>query len=199
MKQVIAFLALVTSVSSFAQDRVILNSSEVSVNAAEAILVRTSETPKKVKVTFKVPMANSYCAETSIRDVVTTCSRTIYVNTREQVCVQRELRTNRCVRFQVRYVNRPATQRYSCVVPQSYCSRYDVGTATERDTVKFKFKNLPALGGSEEETFLVRANQKRVDSGNVLYDVTPSSTLGQYEVKNRGFLGADKYVIQPKK
>lgn len=198
MKKIIALITLVSCMSSFAQERVVLNAKEVRVNASEAILVRTSATPDDVKVNFEVPMGNSYCAETGIRQVSSICYRTIYQRVASSVCTRRNPYNNQCLRTETRYTERPVRQSYSCLVPSSYCVRYAVGTMTETDTVKIKFKKLPSLGGSEEETFLVRAQQKRLDSGNVVYDVIPQQTVGEYEVKDKGFLGSDKFVIQPK-
>ncbi len=198
MKMTIAFLTLISSLCAFAQERVILDSKEIRINASEAIVVRTSATPDEVKLNFQVPMGNSYCSETAVRQAPGLCTRTAFRTVRETVCVRRNPYNNQCLNSQTRYTQQPVIQRYACMVPESYCARYAVGTMTETDTVKIKFKKLPSLGGTEEETFFVRAQQKRLDSGNVVYDVIPQQTVGEYEVKDRGFLGSDKFVIQPK-
>lgn len=198
MKQFFSLVILLSAFNSFAQERVLLNSKEVRINASEAILVRTSETPDDVKLNLQVPMDNQYCAETGMRQVSSICSRTVYRHGGQTVCVRRNPYNNVCLNSQTRYTEVPSRQTYSCLVPQSYCVRYDVGTSYEMDSVKIKFKKLPSLGGSEEETFLIRAQQKRLDSGNVVYEIIPQSTLGDYEVKDKGFLGSDKFVIQQK-
>ncbi len=79
---------------------------------------------------------------------------------------------------------------------QRKCVKYEKVTTNEADKVKINFEKLPALGGSEEETFSVKAVQRRIDSENVIYTIT-SSTNGHLVIK-KGILGYDSYVIELK-
>ncbi len=79
---------------------------------------------------------------------------------------------------------------------QSKCVKYDKVTTNEADKVKIKFEKLPALGGSEEETFSVKAVQRRIDSENVIYTIT--SSTNSHVVIKKGILGYDSYVIELK-
>ena len=79
---------------------------------------------------------------------------------------------------------------------QRKCVKYEKVTSNEADKVKINFEKLPALGGSEEETFSVKAVQRRIDSENVIYTIT-SSTNSHIVIK-KGILGYDSYVIELK-
>lgn len=206
MKKLIALVALTFSVGAFAQERVVLTSSDVSVNASSAVLVRTSATPDKVEVTFKVPMADTVCRRTEYRTEMRTdgyhCGYADRVTgyTTRTVCVRRNPGNNQCVRYETqRY---PVVQRYprTCPVTVSYCAEYGTATSYTTDKVKIKFKNLPNLGGTEEETFSVSAQQNGTDNTNVVYSIVPVKTVNDnaYEVKKKGILGFDSYVIEPK-
>ncbi|HXH30470.1 MAG TPA: hypothetical protein VNJ01_06640 [Bacteriovoracaceae bacterium] len=191
MKTSFAFITLALSVSAVAQERVELNSKKVSVNSSEAVLVRTSQTPETVEITFRVPMANSVCERSSTHSVYLTSGlecgydlQTRYVYVHGRGGSRRYLET----------YNYPRT----CMVNRSYCVEYGTSTMTESDTMKLKFKDLPALGGSETDTFKIRANQKRVDSEGVLYDISPLQTLVPYKVEKKKVLGLfnTTYVVE---
>ena len=209
MKNLIALLALTVSVGALAQEKVLLNSKDVRVDTDRAILVRTADTPKKVEVTFQVPMANSVCEDYRTRVIPQMCVRTEQV----QTGTRRECRdlvitpSNTSVPRGPRY--NPPTRRecydvavyttrqygYDCSYTESYCARYGTNVSIESDKVKIKF-DLPALAGSEEDAFIVTAKQRTYDGSNVEYDVIPEN--GSYEVKKKGILGYDSYVIEVK-
>jgi len=215
MKFMTALLILASSLSSFAQERVELNKKTVSINSDNAIIVRTANTPKKVEIILQVPMANSYCAETRQQYYPRTCHRSETQYQTRRVCrdvvvsrpapsnnprgprynpptqTRRECRDERVVVGTRRYA-------YDCSYYQSYCARYETGHRTESDKVKITFKNLPKLGGSEEDSFEIRARQRTYDGSNVVYDITPLETVEDYEVQSKGILGFDSYVIKKK-
>lgn len=209
MKLSIALLALTVSVASFAQDRVIMNSKNVQVGTDSAVLVRTANTPKVVEVTFQVPMRNSYCAEPRTETVAYACNRTETFYVTERHCTREVIPPSnpnaprgpnynpptREVCRDVR-VARTRTLRSTCYSTRSWCARYATDVSREADKVKIKFKNMPALGGTEEEAFRVSAQQRTTDASNVLYDIV--SEDDKYEVVKKGILGFDSYVIQPK-
>lgn len=63
--------------------------------------------------------------------------------------------------------------------------------------MKIRFKDLPALGDSESETFSITATQKRYDSGSVVFEVKPLETLREYEVNRKKilFIKTDTYEV----
>lgn len=204
MKKLIALLALTLSLTAIAQERVVLNSKDISVSNAEAILVRTSETPSVVEVVFQVPMAQQVCQAYGTRIVVVTsgsqCGYTERVTgyTTRTVCTRTNPHNGQCLRTETQRI--PVVQRYarSCSVSETYCASYGTVTRYESDKVRIKFKNLPALGGTEEDTFSVRARQRSYDGENVVYDITPMQTVVPYNVEKKGILGYDSYVIEVK-
>lgn len=204
MKSMLSLLALTLSLGAFAQERVVLNSKKVSVSGSEAVIVRTNQTPDTVTITFQVPMADSICTQYAERVVVVTSGLQCGYNERitgyttRTVCIRRNPVSNACVNQRTERI--PVVSRYprSCPVRESYCASYGTATSYESDDVKIKFKNLPALGDSEVETFRVKAKQKRYDGEAVVYEINALETFQEYEIKDRGFLGSDRYVIQPK-
>jgi hypothetical protein len=204
----ITFLLLISQ-TALAQDRVVLNQKSVSVPTDRAILVRTADTPKKVEVTFQVPMANSVCEDYRTRIVPRMCTRTVQTRTGSRLeCVERPVPpSNPNAPRGPRYnppsqrvcrevpVYRTSQYRYDCSYTESYCARYGTNVVTESDEVKIKF-DLPALAGTEEETFFVSAKQRRFDGTNVEYEILPDNE--SYKVDKKGILGYDSYVIELK-
>lgn len=204
MKQLFSLIALCLSLGAFAQERVVLTSSDITVNGSEAILVRTAQTPDVVEVRFQVPMSDSVCQAYSTRYVtITSASRCGTVErvtgyTTRTVCTRTNPHNGQCLRTETQRI--PVVQRYArtCQVSETYCSSYGTVTNYESDKVKIKFKKLPSLGGTEEDTFSVRARQRSYDGENVVYDITPIQTVVPYEVKSKGLFGIDSYVIEVK-
>lgn len=208
MKSIIALLALTLSVASFAQERKILDQKKESVSSDSAILVRTANTPNVVEVTFMVPMANSYCADPRVETVYRTCERRDTYYTTQRQCRMEPVPPSNPnaprgpnyrppMREVCRDVQVPRTRivRYDCSYSRSWCAHYGTDVSREADKVKIKFKNMPALGGTEEEEIKVSARQREKNATNVLYDIEVSD---KYEVVKKGILGFDSYVIQPK-
>lgn len=204
MKILLSLIVLSVSLSSFAQERVVLSSKKASVAGSDAILVRTNKTPDTVTVTFQVPMANSVCQAYGERTVIVNSGLQCGYNERvtgyttRTVCVRTNPHNGQCVNSRTERI--PVVSRYprSCPVRETYCASYGTATRFESDDVKIKFKNLPALGDSEEDTIRVTAKQKRYNGGAVVYDIAILQSVSEYEVKDRGLFGSDKYVIQPK-
>ena len=206
MKKFITLLALTLSLGAFAQERVVVNSSDVTVNQSTAILVRTAATPDKVEVTFRVPMTDNVCRRTEYRTEMRTdgyrCgySERVTGYTTRTVCVRTNPHNGQCLRTETQRI--PVVQRYprTCPVQVSYCADYGPVTSYTSDKVKIKFKNLPNLGGTEEETFQVSAEQNGTGNTNVVYSIIPLKTINDraYDVVKKGILGYDSYVIEPK-
>jgi hypothetical protein len=71
-------------------------------------------------------------------------------------------------------------------------------TSNEADKVKISFKKLPALGGSEEDSFKISSRQRSLNSENVVYEITALETVAPYFVLPKGILGYDSYSIELK-
>jgi hypothetical protein len=208
MKMITALLGLILSVVGHAQDnpRVELNAEEISVGAASAVVVRTNKSPDTVELTFRVPMANSVCERYETRYVVRASGAYCgydYFQRRVrmgQQCVRRNPQNNQCLRWADTYrIERVQTPRI-CPVPETYCAQYGTRTTYENESMKLKFKNLPALGDSESETFSIAATQRRYDSGSVNFEVTPMETLREYQIKRKKilFFKTKTYVVEEK-
>ena len=205
MKALFVLLALATSLSTFAQERVELLSEKVSVSSDAAIVVRTNKTPETVVITFKVPMANSVCERYETRYVVrqssTYCGEDVrYNRVRVRRCVQTDPNNGRCVRYHEEWRDERISIPRTCPVPETYCAQYGTAVTRENDEMKIRFKNLPSLGDSESETFEIKARQKTSDGENVIYDVKPVETLREYKVSQKKILGfkLDSYVVEEK-
>lgn len=228
MKMLLAMLVLTVSVGAMAQEEItqVLNKKEIDINSDHAILVRTSQTPDKVTLTMQVPMASSYCADPRTEYIPRLCHRTEQVYRTQEVCrnvttttpstspsTPRGPRyngnnpsgsttttTTRRVCTQERVYVGTRSVAYDCSYYNNYCARWGTDVRTEADKVKIKFKNLPAIGGSEQETFRIQAKQRSKDGENVVYDITVLSTVEgrEYEVESKGILGFDSYVIKAK-
>lgn len=206
MKKAIALLTLVLSLGAFAQESVELNAEEVSINASEAIVVRTNKTPGTVEITFLVPMANSICERYETRHVLRQSSVHCGYETRirrvsqGRVCTRTNPHNGVCLNWRETFRQERVQYPRTCMVPETYCAQYGTATSMERDSMKIKFKGLPALGDSESETFSVAARQKTYDGENVVYDVKPLETLREYKVSQKKFLGfkRDSYVVEEK-
>jgi hypothetical protein len=205
MKKTTAILTLILSFGAFAQERVQLDSKKVSVAAAEAIVVRTNQTPKKVKISFVVPMANSTCVRYETRYVYRTSGMHCGYDYRYRrvrgpsICVQRDSK-GRCTRYQQTWREQRYQYPRSCMVPESYCAQYGTSTSYDNDSMIIKFKDLPALADSESETFRISAKQRSRGTLDVVYEVKPLKTLREYKVTQKNILGMerDRFVVQEK-
>jgi hypothetical protein len=215
MKKMMTLLALTISVGAFAQERVVLNSSEVDVRSATAILVRTAQTPDKVEIRFNnIPLETRVCVErvtvprtcfrqtdvyqtrTVCRNVVTTPTSTSTGHTGPNY---NPTPTTRRVCTNERYYVGTRQVPYDCSYTE--CRREVIQPAGfANDKVKIKFKGLPNLGGTEEETFQVNASQNGADNSNIVYSIMALTTVneGVYVVNKKGIFGYDSYVIERK-
>jgi hypothetical protein len=208
MKKTIALLALVLSLGAFAQDavKIELNAEKIDVNASAATVVRTNKTPGTVELTFRVPMANSVCERYETRHVLRSsgvyCGYDTFTSrvSTGRTCVRKNPYNNECLQWGESYRTQTTQRPRTCMVPETFCAAYGTATSYETDSMKLKFKDLPALGDSESETFSVVATQKRYDSGSVVYEVKTLETLREYEINRKKilFFNTDTYVISEK-
>lgn len=206
MKKSLAILLMMFSLGAIAQESIQLNSSEENVNAPEAVVVRTNKTPDLVKITFQIPMANSVCERYETRHTLSTsslhCGSEVRIRrVSERVCTRKNPHNGQCLNYENRIREVRSQYPRTCMVPTTFCAQYGTATSYKRDTMKIKFKNLPALGDSESETFHISAQQKNYDGSNVVYEVRPVETVREYKVIQKKVLGLfkiDSYVVQEK-
>jgi hypothetical protein len=184
MKTILAALFMTMSLSAFAQNYE-LNTSSVRIDAPEAVVARTNRTPKKVEITMSVPMQKRVCEQKDIRHVMMTSS----IHCGNQVIYRRHMRRvcDRRGNCRPTYVNERILVPRTCMVAESYCSRYGVATVMKTDDMTIKFsKKLPKLAGSERDVFRVVGTQKEFDSDEVIYTVEALETVAPVEVKRAG-------------
>ncbi len=206
MKALFSFALLIFSLASYALNpEVLLNSEKVDVSSSSATVIRTNATPETVEISFLVPMENSICERYETRMVYRTsgieCGYDVF--TRTVSTGKRCIRTNpqgACLQWADSYRTETVRRPRSCMVPESFCAQYGTATTYEKDSMKIKFKDLPALGDSETEKFTVAARQNTFGSGNVVYDVKPLETLREYKVTQKKFLfwKRDFYIVEEK-
>lgn len=208
MKKTIALLALVLSLGAFAQEatKIELNAEKIDVNASSALVVRTNKSPESIELTFRVPMANSVCERYETRMVVRSSGAycgydtfTRRVSTGRQ-CVRKNPYNNECLQYAETFRTETVSRPRTCPVPETFCAAYGTATSYETDSMKIKFKDLPALGDSESETFSIVATQKRYDSGSVVYEVKAVETLREYNIRRKKilFFNTDTYIVEEK-
>jgi|GEM_PF-1960830 hypothetical protein len=206
MKALFGSALLLLSLASYALNpEVLLNSEKVDVSTSSATVIRTNATPETVEISFLVPMENSICERYETRMVYRTsgieCGYDVF--TRTVSTGKRCIRTNpqgACLQWADSYRTETVRRPRSCMVPESFCAQYGTATTYEKDSMKIKFKDLPALGDSETEKFTVAARQNTFGSGNVVYDVKPLETLREYKVTQKKFLfwKRDFYIVEEK-
>jgi hypothetical protein len=205
MKKTVALFAMLLSLGAMANEKVELDSKEVTIKAASAVVVRTSKTPETVKINFLVPMENSVCERYETEYVYRTSGSycgydTVRVRVSEGgTCIQRNRRGD-CVRWDEQYREVIEQVPLSCMVPEQSCVQYGTATSYKTNSMKIRFKKLPALGGSETDTFSITSRQKGYDRASVIYDVKPLETLKKYKVEQKKFLGIelDSYEVTVK-
>lgn len=210
MKTLLAVLTLSLSLSAIAQKQVLLNSDEVTVNASEAILVRTNKTPKNVKVSFKVPIKRSICERYETE--MTPTKVTFYCGTdfrirrfQDRVCTRRNPHNSQCLNWQIVERTERTPVRRVCSeirnMPEEYCAQHGTATRHVYDSMKLTFKKLPALADSETDTFLVKAEQKQYGYEDVVWEMTTLQSVAPYKISERKILGmfkADGFKIEEK-
>ena len=136
------------------------------------------------------------------QDKILLNSETALVNSTEAILVRTALTPEKVTL----YFNVPMTRlvctRYVRVrngrSSSSRCVAHAKVTSNEADKVKISFKKLPALGGSEEDSFKVSSHQRGLNSENVVYEITALETVAPYFVQSKGILGYDSYSIELK-
>ena len=195
MSKLFTFCFFFLSLNALAQESIVINASKLTSRTQQVILVRTAYSPNKTELTLPVQMQHRVCMQNSLRTVFRQSGPECgydYVERRvpgERYCT--ETRPNgQCSRWRQDHRIEHVQVARSCYVQEVYCARYGTETRIKYDDMTLAFKGLPALGGSESETYLVTARQKEFDSGSVKYEVKALSTLQPYQIKKKKtFLG----------
>jgi hypothetical protein len=197
---------LILFFASFANaSEVLLNNEKIDIQSSSATVIRTNQTPETVEISFLVPMENSICERYETRMVLRTsgveCGYDVYTRTIStgRTCI-RSNPQGHCQKWADTYRTETVRRPRTCMVPETFCAQYGTATTFEKDSMKIKFKNLPALGDSESEKFTIAAKQKSYGSGNVNYDVKALETIREYKVTQKKFLfwKRDFYIVEEK-
>jgi hypothetical protein len=188
---------------------VLLNSSEVTVPAADARLIRTFLTPSEVNLSIPIGMANTICAETAqiphtgqnglecgydhlirrvCRDIPGEC-HVIDERTGRKACAPT---TRECH-------NETIDQARVCTWFETECVRTEVVRSDQLRNVKLKFKRAAGLASGETETYEIHGTQTRLDGTDAKFSLAPISTKRPMKVKAKDgvFTGfADVIKIQ---
>jgi hypothetical protein len=199
-----AFLILLFASIANASE-VLLNNEKIDIQSSSATVIRTNQTPETVEISFLVPMENSICERYETRMVLRTsgldCGYDVYTRTVStgRTCIRMNPQ-GQCQRWADNYRTETVRRPRTCMVPETFCAQYGTATTFEKDSMKIKFKNLPALGDSESEKFTIAAKQKSYGSGNVNYDVKALETIREYKVTQKKFLfwKRDFYIVEEK-
>lgn len=188
MKKFIALLALTVSVGAFAQEVIYATQENLDSPSPLAEIIRQEGSPEKINVEFhNIPM-------TVYEPRYETRPGTCYRNVTRTIC--RNVPRANPPRQTCSSISR--TEPYACYVQTRVYPdiRRDF---TRSDKVKIKFKDLPALRDGQTEVFSVMARQDG-NSEDVEYMIQSKTTVtgAPYEVKKKGILGYDSYVIQAK-
>ena len=197
---------LILFFASFANaSEVLLNNEKIDIQSSSATVIRTNQTPETVEISFLVPMENSICERYETRMVLRTsgveCGYDVYTRTIStgRTCI-RSNPQGHCQKWADTYRTETVRRPRTCMVPETFCAQYGTATTFEKDSMKIKFKNLPALGDSESEKFTIASKQKSYGSGNVNYDVKALETIREYKVTQKKFLfwKRDFYIVEEK-
>ena len=198
-KLAFGLIALCVSVGAFAQERVTLDSNSISINAHQAVIVRTAASPKKIDIDMVVPMSEPVCERYDTRMVIRTSGAHCgYVRERRvehvRVCVARHP-NGECATYRreenVVYRDFPRT----CSISETYCSQYGTVSDYKRMSVRIRFKDPAPLAAGEEETFSVVARQKNYGENNAVFSINAIETKATYTIKSVGWFGNDSFEI----
>jgi hypothetical protein len=206
MSRFIATGILLISFASLANaSEVLLNDQKIEIQNSSATVIRNNQTPETVEISFLVPMENSVCERNETRMVLRTsgidCGYDVYTRTIStgRTCI-RMTSQGQCLKWADTYRTETVRRPRACMVPETFCAQYGTATTLEKDSMKIRFKNLPALGDSELEKFTIAAKQKSYGGGNVNYEVKALETIREYKVTQKKFLfwKRDFYIVEEK-
>ncbi len=191
--------------ASAADKEVLLDRKEVSVDVESAVVVRTSQTPDKVKLQLSVPFGETVCEQTQTVMVVRTdpaCGYDTTYVTRRECSVQTVCEVTRngaCVSSRqvnsCRDVVSPITVTRTCSLPETSCVQY--GTAVDRQDVHvvLNFKDLGRLEAGKQELIRITGSQNHTDGSNDKYTADILMSDEKIEVKVQDLLG-DRIIFK---
>lgn len=184
---------------AFGQEKVLLNSKHISIDRDQAIIVRTSQTPEKVKIVMDIPMDHTVCTQYGTQYVYGQDPYCGYVHSTRLVCRDVCVQTSppgsgTCVRRARQCQNEAYTYMRSCHYPVTVCVQRGVVTTEAGDQVTIEF-DLPKLADGETEEFQLIADQKYRDGSNVIFNLRQLTGTAR-DIKNIRVLGLDKIVVK---
>lgn len=226
----IALLATVSTFSAVANEtaqgtadgyRVEMNSKHITLTDNSATLIRTSETPNRVKIKLPVELDKLVCVESGyvqhsgidasrcgVYPVVRYAYRDVRILIRASRRECSRVRGNQnetCVNYPAEYRVDRVRYEYleqvaaSCTWEEYECVRKAPRLNSEMRTVTLKFKRLAKLSATETETYELTSLQKRFDGNNVDYNLRAVDTKGDVKIKSRdGLFTLFKDVITVK-
>ncbi len=207
MNRLLTIAALSISLTAVAQTSPVeLNAEKIEIRGDRATILRTNKTPKTVELTFSIPLKISVCERQETRIVVRTsgihCGYDVFERRvpAGRVCTRTNPHNNECLRFEETYRIERVQRERTCPVPETYCAQYGTADSWMRDEMKIQFKDLPALGDSESDSFTVVARQKSYDSRKAIYEVSTLSTVRDYKIRQKKvlFYNRDFFVVEEK-
>ncbi len=207
MKRLLTIATLSLSLAALAQTAPIeLNAEKIEVRGDRATILRTNKTPETVELSFSIPLKVSVCERHETRVVVRTSGIHCGYDLIERrvpagrVCARTNPHNNECLRFEETYRIERVQRERTCPVPETYCAQYGTADSWMRDEMKIQFKDLPALGDSESDSFTVVARQKEYDSRKAIYDLSTLSTVRDYKIRQKKvlFYKRDVFVVEEK-
>ncbi len=191
--------------ASGAEKEVVLDRKDVSVGVESVVVIRTSQTPDKVKLELSVPFGETVCEQTQTVMVVQTspaCGYDTHYVTRRECSVQTVCEVTRngaCVSSRqvnsCRDVVSPITVTRTCALPETTCVHY--GTAVDRQNVHvtLNFKNLDRLDAGKQELIRITGRQNHTDGSNDKFTASVLMSDEKIDVVVRDILG-DRIIFK---
>ncbi len=177
MNKLIILLGLMFSFSTFA-NQIELNSKTIELgklkgNPTDTVIeiVRTAQTPKKVKANYQLPKLISVCAETR--------TRVIHIPGRTVVHCRNTERGRVCRTTWI-----PPRTRY-----ESYCARYEPRLVFASKTLNLDFKKAAKLADDDREVFAINIRQE--NRSDVYPEISGKSVITEqdYKIRLKKFFG----------
>jgi hypothetical protein len=211
MNRLVALASLVLSLAAVADshppgETVELTAQKITLRYDRASVIRTNKTPETVELVFRVPQKMSVCERYETRHVLRPSGIHCGYDVIERrvpagrVCARTNPHNGDCLRYEETFRIERVQRERICPVPETYCAQYGTQNTWTSDEMKIQFKDLPALGDSERESFSIVARQKAYDSNKVIYEVETLSTLRDYKIRQKKvlFYKRDFFVVEEK-
>jgi hypothetical protein len=187
-----------------AERSLVLVNKEYEVQTDKIEIIRTSNTPKKVKITMRIPLwdevklkLKNYTYKYNSRickDQTNALAMAGADCEKKTECVSKNAH-GKCLRTQTTTYCTRHININQCSTPQKKMSFMCQGSRTKKVTINFK--RLPQLQEGEKEVFVLRGFQKAKGKRKVRFALSNKSTKQNYRVKSRSFLGRKNIKVLP--